>query len=206
MYTTHKRKWWQRSLDRSFRMLEGEHGRIRDPIELQQEIATDATELRKETDAFTEKFQQDIDSYVERLKNSIKKSSPLWTPLPTWGSWKKKKKRSEKFEIDRKIIDGRIVRGGLVPGGGRVHMIMEEKLVKIEEKRNMSSAHATQISSREAKRLRNSSKMEPEGWVPKVAGGLGTTRPANREAFLSGWEMVGKRLGRVKLGGTRVST
>lgn len=205
MSSAQKREWWQRNLDRYFYMLEGKHGRIRDSYELQQEIANGAAELRKEIDAFAEKFQQDVEGYTERLKNSLSESSPLWTPLPTWMNWKKKKRPIERLEKDRKIIEGRIVRGGLVPGGGRVHMTMEEKLAKIKEKRNMSRARATQIPNRETRLVRRDQKNESKEWIPKVAGRLGITRPANREAFLSEWEMVGKRLGRVKLGGEGIT-
>jgi|GEM_PF-5080793 len=91
MSSTQGREWWQRNIDRYFRVLEGKHGRTRDPYVLQQEIANGTAELRKETDVFTEKFQQDVESYTERLKNSINKSSLLWTPLPIWMSWKKTK-------------------------------------------------------------------------------------------------------------------
>lgn len=197
MSNAQRREWWQRNLDKSFRMLEEKHGKTRDSYELQQGIAKYSAEFLKKLDEFTEKFQQDVESYTQRLENSMSGSSSLWTPLPNWRSWKKKKRRIESLEKDKKIIDGRVVRGGLVPGGGRVHMTMEEKLAKNKEKQNMNRVRATS---------RRGSKIESEGWVPRVAGRLGTTALDDREVFLDGWEMVGKRLGRVKLGGTSAVT
>lgn len=205
MSSAQRREWWQRNLDRYFYILEGKHGRTRDPYELQQEIENGIAELREETDEFTEKFQQDVEGYTERLKNSMNESSPLWTPLPTWLSWKKNKRSVGKLEKDRKVIDGRIVRGGLVPGGGRVHMTLEEKLAKIEEKKNVNRARATQIPNSGTKLLRRNSQIKSEHWIPKVAGRLGSTRLADRETFLGGWETVGTRLGRVKLGRDRIT-
>lgn len=200
-----RREWWQRNLDKSFRLLEGKHGRTRDPYELQQGIAEYSAEFLKKIDEFTENFQQDVESYTQRLKNSMNGSSSLWTPLPNWRSWKKKKSRIESLEKDKKIIDGRIVRGGLVPGGGRVHMTLEEKLAKIEEKKNVNRARATQILNSGTKLLRRNSQTKSEHWIPKVAGRLGSTRLADRETFLGGWETVGTRLGRVKLGRDRIT-
>jgi len=57
---------------------------------------------------------------------------------------------------------------------------MEEKLAKIEKKRNMKRVCATRIPNRETKLLRRGSKIGSEGWVPKVAGRLGTMGQVDR--------------------------
>ncbi|MCW3987823.1 MAG: hypothetical protein NWE87_05855, partial [Candidatus Bathyarchaeota archaeon] len=83
-----KTEWWERNLDRYLRMLEGKHDRCRDPIELQQEISNDAEKMVEERDAFTAKFQQDVGRYTKRMNESLSGSGPLWTPLPSWQSWR----------------------------------------------------------------------------------------------------------------------
>jgi len=62
-----KRSWWQRSLNRHFRFLEGRSERKRDPRELQKEFTNRIKELREETKGYIEKFQEDVNRYAERL-------------------------------------------------------------------------------------------------------------------------------------------
>jgi hypothetical protein len=62
-----KRSWWERSLDKHFRFLEGRSGRTRDPHELQKELANGTKELIEETKGYIEKFQEDVKRYAERL-------------------------------------------------------------------------------------------------------------------------------------------
>jgi len=201
-----KNDWWERNLARYFRILEGRHDRCRDPVELQQEISNDAARMVEDRDVFAAKFQQGVDRYTKRMNESLSGSGPLWRPLPSWQSWRKKERKRQRlrarFEGDTKVVDGRIVRGGLIQGGGRVYMTMEERkrrggsaYMTMEERKQQHSAYRT-MSERQRRGKSAFLTMEekladverktgvsgrrdvrqerkPQGWVPKAAGKLG---------------------------------
>lgn len=283
-------QWWERNIDRYFRMLEGRQDRCRDPRELQKEMASDANRIVGDREAYADRWQKSLEDVSKRMSRSLSGDAPLWTPLPTWQSWKRKEremlKRRAMFERDTRLVDGRVVRGGLIPGGGRVYMTMEERrrrggsayVTAVERRRQGGSAYMTMEErkrqpsvymtmeerrgrkrgksafmtmeeklaflerrtgrdqrrrreeieeQRAVERLRSEGRARSRGqisalkripdkkpplggWVPKAVGKLGSKfvnemweagyREASREAIFSGWEKVGKTLGKVKGG------
>lgn len=220
-----KKVWWLRSLDQYFRVLEGKQHRCRDPVELRQEISDGAERMVKDREMFAEGFQQDVDAYSQRFAHSLSGEAPLWRPLPSWQSWKRREKERAlsraRFHEDSVIVNGRLVRGGLVPGGGRVHRTMEERerrgdsvYIIIGERNKRSKSVFMTMEEKLRARSGNegfqrraesgiSREQSTRRWLPRERSTRhreNVMQTASGDAILNRWGAVEIRLGKVKGG------
>lgn len=61
-----RRGWWRRSLDHYFRVLGGQHHKVRDIDELQENWRSGSSYLSDEIENYRSEFQRGVEKYKER--------------------------------------------------------------------------------------------------------------------------------------------
>ena len=68
-----RKQWWERSLDRQLRAVEGTSMRKRDPNDLRKQITVRIKEVREEMKEYITNFQEDVKIMSEELASTERK-------------------------------------------------------------------------------------------------------------------------------------